>query len=73
MRTGVSCFSDVVLSGMVERMQIIIMRELRFSNWPASPCTQDLQSNSLHAFKRSPRFQHAVFPFAFPLQVGWMS
>jgi hypothetical protein len=80
MRTGVSCFSDVVLSGMVERMQVIIMRELRFSNCPASPlplfgasCTQGLRSNSLHAFEGSPLFQHAVFPFAFPLQVGWMS
>jgi hypothetical protein len=32
MTIGVSCFSDVVLLGMVERMQVIIMRELRFSN-----------------------------------------
>ncbi len=73
MRIGVSCFSDVVLSGMVERMQVIIMRELWFSNCPASPCTQDLQSNSLHAFEGSPLSQQAVFPFEFLLQVGWVS
>src|SRR5712691_4405346 len=48
-------------------MWIIIMQELGFSNWPASPlplfrasCTQDLQIYGVHAFFRLPLYEHAT-------------
>ena len=50
-----------------------IMRELGFSNWPASPCTQDLQGHDIHAFSHALLFRHAVFPFTFRCQVGRLS
>jgi hypothetical protein len=38
-----------------------------------SPCVQDLRCITLHTSTFNRSSQHATFPFAFPLQVGWVS